>query len=138
MRLVKKFFRLSTGEKLLFAEAVILIFFSKVVFLLFPFRVAIKLIKPNESFTKQVSSEELEVIKTAIRRANKLAFWKNICLVQSFAARLMLQRRSIPSVMHFGLTFKNSRELCAHAWLKSNEIFITPRGVTNYKEIFSV
>ena len=81
---------------------------------------------------------QLIKIRIAVARANKLAFWKNVCLVKSFAARFMLQRRNIGSVMYLGLQYKNEKELVAHAWLIANEIFITPKGRTQYKEIFSI
>ncbi len=80
----------------------------------------------------------LRKISDAVSRANKLAFWKNICLVKSVAARLMLQRRNIGSVMYLGLQFKNGRELVAHAWLVSGKSFITPKGRANYKEIYRI
>ncbi|MBE0650715.1 MAG: lasso peptide biosynthesis B2 protein [Bacteroidales bacterium] len=87
---------------------------------------------------EQPEAFELIEIRKAIRRANKLAFWKNICLVKSVAARFMLQRRKIDSVMYLGLQFKDKKELIAHAWLIADDIQITPKGNINYKEIFSV
>jgi len=78
----------------------------------------------------------LRKISVAVSRANKLSFWKNVCLVKSFTARFMLQRRNIGSVMYLGLQFKNGRELIAHAWLVSGKSYITPKGRTNYKEIY--
>jgi hypothetical protein len=80
----------------------------------------------------------LRKISVAVSRANKLAFWKNRCLVKSVTARLMLQRRNIDSLMYLGLQFKNGKELVAHAWLVSGESYITPKGRTNYKEIYRI
>lgn len=139
MNPVRSFVRFPAKEKALFFEAVFFLFFAKIVVLLFPFRRSVKLLKRQEE-TKEENPDILTLIRIrkAIRRANRLAFWKNICLVKSMAARLMLQRRHIPSVMYLGLQFKNNKELVAHAWLVANDIQITPKGNTNYKEIFSV
>ena len=77
-------------------------------------------------------------IKNAVRRANRLTFWKNICLVKFFAARFMLQRRGIGSEMFLGLQFKNEKELIAHACLVSCEIEITPKMISKFKEIYKI
>ena len=132
--MIRKFIRLPMDEKLLFLEAAFFLYFSKVLLML-PFRYSIKRMRPSESLTAVADPILLIKIRNAVFRANKLAFWKNICLVKSFSARFMLQRRDIGSVMYLGLQFKNGKELVAHAWLKSGEKFITPKGRTKYKEI---
>ncbi|MEL7588579.1 MAG: lasso peptide biosynthesis B2 protein [Prolixibacteraceae bacterium] len=138
MKRVRKFIRLPAGEKKLFAEAVFFLFFAKV-FLLLPFRICVKRLKPaGNKIGGEADTRALRNIRDAIGRANKLAWWKNICLVKSIAARLMLQRRNIGSVMYLGLQFKNGKELIAHAWLKSGDLYITPKGNMNYKEIFTL
>lgn len=134
---LSKFLKLSGKEKRLFLEAVFFLFFSKM-FLFLPFRICVKRLEPKEKMEEQPEAFELIEIRKAIRRANKLAFWKNICLVKSVAARFMLQRRKIDSVMYLGLQFKDKKELIAHAWLIADDIQITPKGNINYKEIFSV
>jgi len=128
---------LPKDEKLLFFEAVFLLFFSKV-FLLLPFRYCIKQLHPAKAMNEIANPELLRKRCDAVSRANKLAFWKNICLVKSFAARLMLQRRSIGSVMYLGLQFKNGKELVAHAWLVSGKTYLTSKGSIRFKKIFSI
>lgn len=86
----------------------------------------------------EVDTLQLKKIRYAVSRANKLAFWKNICLVKSFAARFILQRRGIASILYLGLQFKNGKELFAHAWLVSGEFYVTPKGITDYKKIYSI
>ncbi len=137
MIFLRKFVQLPKEEKMLFFEAVFLLFFSKA-FLLLPFRYCIKRLHTSEKMNIITDFVLLSKIRDAVSRANKLAFWKNRCLVGSFCARLMLQRRNIDSVMYLGLQFKNGKELVAHAWLKSGDIYITPKGRNNYKEIFSI
>lgn len=85
----------------------------------------------------QASSSELCRIRDAVRRANKLAFWKNICLVKSFAARFMLQKRKIRSEMFYGLMIKD-KKLEAHAWLIAGDVEITPKGNKEIKAIYKV
>lgn len=137
MKFLRKFIQLPGDEKLLLFEAVVLLFFSKV-FLLFPFRYCIRRLRPEAEMRGTPDPLMLTKIHDAVARANRLALWKNVCLVKTFAARFMLQRRNIGSVMYLGLQLKNGKELVAHAWLVSAEMFITPKGKSDYKEIFSI
>ena len=83
-----------------------------------------------------IDLEYLKRIKTAVNRANKLAFWKNICLVQSVAARWMLQRRNIASQFSLGVAHDNNNKVIAHAWVKVLDFEITPKGL-DYKELIN-
>jgi hypothetical protein len=137
MTWIKKIFYLTGEEKILLVEAVWFLFFSRV-FLCLPFRICIRRLKPATNYTNPVSIEKLKKIKTAISRANKLAFWSNICLVKSIAARFMLQRRGIGSVLYLGLRFEEGKKLSAHAWLMSEGIYITPILTSTYKEVYKI
>ncbi len=80
--------------------------------------------------------EYLKRIKSALHRANKLAFWKNICLVQSVAARWMLQRRNIASQFSLGVAHDKNKKVIAHAWVKVLDFEITHKG-NDYKELIN-
>ncbi|PHR68772.1 MAG: hypothetical protein COA67_12430 [Lutibacter sp.] len=123
-------------EKILLLEAVFFLFFSKI-FLFLPFKFCVSKAKNKDEQGEVLTFIELKKIRNSVYRANKLAFWKNICLVKSFAARFMLLRRNVHSKMYLGLEFKNNKELLAHAWLVSNDFQITPKGKKKYKEIFN-
>lgn len=133
----RKFISFPKDEKLLLLEAVFFVFFSKTL-LFFPFKYCIKWIQESNEVHHIPDPRALWKIKVAINRANRLAFWKNICLVQSFAARLMLKRRNIGSTLYLGLQLDHNKQMIAHAWLVSNERMITPKGTVQYKEIFSI
>jgi len=137
MKWLNQFLRLSAEEKKVFIEAAFIMYFSKI-YLFLPFRLCIRTLKPAAYFTNPVSVEEITKIRAAIYRANKLACWKNTCLVKSFAARLMLQHRGIGSVMYLGLRIKDGKELVAHAWLCSEGIYVTPKLSSEYKELFKI
>lgn len=136
MTLLKKILLLPKDEKILFIEAVFFLFFSKAMLFL-PFKKCVKWMRPLSEMNGIADPVLLIKIRIAVARANRLAFWKNVCLVKSFAARFMLQNRNIGSTMYLGLQYKDEKELVAHAWLIAEEVFITPKGRTKYKEIFS-
>ena len=137
MNNIRKFILLPREERILFLEAVLFLYLSKALLFL-PFSFSMKRLKTSNEMITEVDTLQLKKIRYAVSRANKLAFWKNICLVKSFAARLMLQRRNISSILYLGLQMKGRRELIAHAWLISENIYITPKGSAKFKEIFSV
>lgn len=66
----------------------------------------------------------LSDISKAVSRAAKYSFWRNKCLEQSLTAKQMLTRRKITSTIYIGVK-KNENKIEAHAWLKSDGIFIT-------------
>ncbi|MEA5005816.1 hypothetical protein SDC9_197932 [bioreactor metagenome] len=133
---IKAYARLTKRERLLFWEALFFLFSSKLLLML-PFRYCIKLLKRERPGAVQLPPEELRRIRDAISRANKLAFWKNICIVKSFAARFMLQRRKIDSEMFYGLRVGEGK-LEAHAWLVAGDVTITPKGNQDMKVIYKV
>jgi hypothetical protein len=138
MNRLLNFLRLPTREKTLFAEAVAFLFYAKLLLSVLPFKDCIKKFKRLSFVTTPVDLNEVQTIGRAISRANKLAFWENKCLVSSFAARFMLSRRNIGSVLYLGLRFKDHTQfkMNAHAWLMAGDFFVTPKGNDGYKEIF--
>jgi hypothetical protein len=62
----------------------------------------------------------LGVRRAVLRVAVRLP-WQSSCLVRALAARMMLRRRHLPSVLQFGVG-RTSRELSAHAWVQCGEI----------------
>jgi hypothetical protein len=44
--------------------------------------------------------------------------WRSTCLVQALAARSMLRRRHVATLLHFGVALDEGR-IRAHAWLEA-------------------
>jgi hypothetical protein len=65
----------------------------------------------------------------AVTRSARYVPFKAVCLPQAMAARVMLKRRGIKSVMHFGAAKGQnngqSRPLDAHAWLNAAGVEVT-------------
>lgn len=125
---LKKLWALPVKEKFLFFEAVSFIYLSWFILWVFPFRFCMKLAEEKKKMIHNPGPEDLMDIKRVIRRANRLAFWKNVCLVSSIAARWMLRRRSIQSEIYFGVKPDEKTKIAAHAWVKSGGIEIVEEG----------
>ena len=51
--------------------------------------------------------------------------FKAVCLPQAMAARIMLGRRGVASVLHFGAAKGKDRPIDAHAWLDAAGVEVT-------------
>lgn len=61
-----------------------------------------------------------------VRRTADYVPFKAVCLQQAIAAKLMLRRRGVHSVMHFGIDTAVPGELLrAHAWLNADGVRVT-------------
>lgn len=97
--------------------------------LLLPFRWCLALIRERGLPDHRPLQEELLQLKRAVGRANRLAFWKNVCLVQSIAARWMLRRRRIHSEVIFGVKAGEEKSpIMAHAWVVSYGMEVVNQG----------
>jgi hypothetical protein len=72
----------------------------------------------------------------AVTRAARYVPFKAVCLPQAMAARVMLKRRGVQSVMHFGAAKGQDKPLDAHAWLDAAGVEVTGYPVAeNFAEI---
>lgn len=115
-------------EIIRFLEALTLLYLARLMLWVLPFRWCMKLIRQRRDNGRVPAKEELPAIKQAIRRASKRAFWKNTCLVESFAARWMLRRRGIQSKVYIGVKPDQKTKIAAHAWVISHGTEIVPRS----------
>jgi hypothetical protein len=51
--------------------------------------------------------------------------FKAVCLPQAMAARIMLRRRGVASVLHFGAAKGKEKAIDAHAWLDAAGVEVT-------------
>ena len=66
-------------------------------------------------------------VGVAIDRASKNVPFRAVCIQQAVAAKMMLRRRGIPCVLHFGVA-KNAatgEQMRAHAWLDVTHVPVT-------------
>jgi Transglutaminase-like superfamily len=61
----------------------------------------------------------------AVTAAARHVPFKAVCLPQALAARIMLRRRGVLSVMHFGAGKGRGKPIAAHAWLDAAGIAVT-------------
>ncbi len=70
-------------------------------------------------------------VSDAVQRAARNVPFGAVCLPQAMAARRMLKRRQIDSVMHFGAAKGSEKPIDTHAWLDAAGVKVTGYPVAN-------
>jgi len=138
----KKYSALRRHEKMLFLEAFFCQLWAGLIIKIIPFRYtpvlyAAKLRGSGFMVHGDTNSgqEVIGEVKKAIERAGIISPWKNRCLVESLAARRMLNRRRIPSQISLGVALDENKELIAHAWIRAGDTQIVSEG-GDYREMY--
>ena len=123
----KKYHSVTKIEKKYFREALMLSYRIWLLHFLVPYK---KLeLKYACSGSLLIEPNTCNNVKKAIQRASMLTFWKNQCLIQTFVARKMLNRRNIQSTAYLGLIKVDDSKYNAHAWLIASDIEVVASNV---------
>jgi transglutaminase superfamily protein len=145
-RLLLRFKQVDNRRRALLAEAVAYLLAARLALIFIPFpRLARRIgtfVPPTDAraTTSQAAPAPNQArfakdIGWAVTRAARYVPFRAVCLPQAMAARVMLKRRGIKSVMHFGAA-KGQHKVDAHAWLDAAGIEVTGYPVgDNFAEI---
>jgi hypothetical protein len=146
-RLLLRFEQVGNRRRALLAEAVACLLAARLALIFIPFpRLARRLgtfVPPTDARVSQVrtatapdQSRSAVEIGWAVTRAARYVPFKAVCLPQAMAVRVMLKRRGVKSVMHFGAAKGQDKPLDAHAWLDAAGVEVTGYPVAeNFAEI---
>lgn len=137
-RLVR-FGQVGHARRMLLLEAVAFLALARIALVALPFRVLARrsgaFARPGDPTVRDVLGAEprpeeraiAEEIGWAVTRAARYVPFKAVCLPQALAAKRMLRRRGIASVLHFGANFGKDaeRRFNAHAWLDTAGVEVT-------------
>jgi hypothetical protein len=142
-----RFSQVGNRRRLLLAEAVGCLLVARLALLFIPFpRLARRLgafVPPDDARAQRArmraapeQRRTAEEVGWAVTRAARHVPFEAVCLPQAMAARMMLKRRGVPSVMHFGAAKGETKPLDAHAWLDAAGVEVTGYPVAqNFSEI---
>ena len=146
-RLLLRFRQIDNRRRVLLIEAVPCLLAARLALIFIPFpRLARRLgtfVPPSDPRAVQAKvataneqSQLAEDIGWAVTRAARYVPFRAVCLPQAMAARVMLGRRGVASVMHFGAAKGTDKPFDAHAWLDAAGIEVTGYPVAkNFAEI---
>jgi hypothetical protein len=145
-RLLLRFGQIDNRRRRLLAEAVAGLLAARLALIFIPFpRLARRIgtfVPPNDPRAGRTQPAAVdgqvrlaEDIGWAVTRAARYLPFKAVCLPQAMAARVILNRRGVASVMHFGAA-KGPDKLDAHAWLDAAGVEVTGYPVAkNFAEV---
>ena len=80
----------------------------------------------DESLEVPVAQKQVAgLVKLAVTRVDRYVPWGTECYTQALTARIMLNRRSVSSVLIVGFKKEQGSLIKGHAWLKIGPYFIT-------------
>lgn len=135
-RSIRRFAQVDSRRRALVVEAVACLLLARLALVFVPFqRLARHLgtfVAPSKARSLQdgraISPHDAALAREigwAVTRAAGHVPFKAVCLPQAMAARVMLRRRGVASVMHFGAGKSDDNRLDAHAWLDAAGVEVT-------------
>jgi Transglutaminase-like superfamily len=128
LRQLTKLFALSSLERRDAVEAMLCLAAARLLMFL-PFRCVLRVIGQPQAGSGCLTGEPKRDhgwsaydVRRAILRVVERLPWQSNCLVRAIAAKMMLRRRHIASVLELGVRTGTEKEFSAHAWLRCGKI----------------
>ena len=116
--------RLSWRERLILAEALVMLGLARLALIILPFRrLASHLARPLVD-GKRGDLGEARRVGVALHHAARVTPWRSKCLEQAVAGQWMLRRRGLRGTLSLGVA-KEGEVMEAHAWLRCGEQIVT-------------
>jgi hypothetical protein len=126
--------RRGPGDYALLAEALAAVAAASLAIRLLPFRRVGALASRRPRRPRPAEAGEIARLRRAVQAWARRAPWRVVCFQSALALQMLLRRRGIPSVLHYGIAQKE--ELKAHVWLSAaGEIAIGGEDAPRYTEI---
>jgi hypothetical protein len=112
--------RLSGSNWLVLTEAILSLIASSVAIRILPFRQTAELMQTRSRRMEPDSSEHDRLIaqcRWAVRTWADRVPWRAVCFQRGLALHLMLRRRGIRSILHYGVAQGREEGLRAHVWI---------------------
>jgi hypothetical protein len=124
---LRRFRRLSRSDRRLLAEALATLALSSAAIRLLPFRRIAELAsrRPARAQAAGASTQWGRRVRWAVNAWGKRVPWRAVCFQRGLAAHLMLRRRGLPSVLHYGVTQDGDQGLAAHVWVSLGGYAVT-------------
>jgi hypothetical protein len=120
-----RFTQISWRERLLLAEAALLLALSSLAIAWLPFRTVTRLAGrdgPRADADPALAERRVAEIRWAVAACGRFAPWRPVCFQHGLAAHWMLRRRHIASTLFYGASSDPERGIIAHVWIKSGEL----------------
>ena len=114
-----------TRDWLLLVEALGCLAAASVAIRLLPFRKVATLASRrrfvNDVISADAHGQEASRIRWAVSAVASRVPWRTVCFQKGLAAQLLLRRRRLPALLHYGISNRNEG-LSAHVWVTSSDL----------------
>lgn len=132
MKRIRKFARLTLGERRLLIRTATMLGLMRVGLWLLSFRKLIALIRRNRPRPRQAEAASPDRIGWAIRVASRYVPGAT-CLVQALTGLVLLEGAGLPAHLYIGVARNDEKPLQAHAWVKSRgDVIVGGHEINQY------
>lgn len=79
-------------------------------------------------------TEQVGMVCWAIRGVSCRVPWRTVCFQKGLATHLMLRRRGVPSILHYGIALRLEEALSAHVWVSvDDQLIMGGREAKNFR-----
>jgi hypothetical protein len=75
----------------------------------------------NDAISADAHGQEVARIRWAVSAVARRVPWRAVCFQKGLAAQLLLRRRRLPALLHYGISNRDAG-LSAHVWVTSREL----------------
>jgi hypothetical protein len=115
--------RLSGANRRLLVESLLMLIAASCAIRLLPFRRTAKLLGRSAHLTRAgglLVDKAVAQCRWAVNAWADRVPWRAVCFQRGLALHLMLRRRGIPSILHYGVAQNADKGLHAHVWVDVN------------------
>jgi Transglutaminase-like superfamily len=124
MSLLKSVFRRPRAERILIAEATLMLVGASVALALLPFRRIVRTDwqRPAESALGDQERQQLErAVARAVQTVSAHLPWRTVCFHEGLSVLWMLRRRGIPVLLWYGARTDEHGSLSTHVWVMDGD-----------------
>ena len=132
------FLGLSGANKLVLAESLVTLALVSLAIRLLPFRLVVKAARGGAASPAATADERTSVIRCrwAVEKWSDRVPWRTVCFQKGLTLHMMLRRRGIASILHYGVMQNRERGLTAHVWVsESDRIIMGGETAADYQEL---
>ena len=132
--------RLESADRVLLVESSLALAFSSLAIALLPFRWLAAWLDSvrGDRQSSAAPDEAIRRCRWAVEAAARRLPLRTVCFQKGLALHLMLRRRGVRSVLHYGVGTKPSKQLSAHVWIsESGRIILGGEVAANHECLVS-
>jgi hypothetical protein len=125
--------RMPLRDKALLAETVATLAWSSALIGLLPFKRVVATAEAPFPRRREAGTVDVQRLRRAVLSARRRVPWKAVCIQSALCLHLMLRRRGVVSVLHYGIASHSDAPLKAHVWLSvGGEILLGGEEAPNF------